>query len=93
VTLEVWHERLQQLALTPLELIQYSARLPGSRILDERFGVNRLGIVVPRGHGARLAYFSEFVESAKASGLVQRAIERAGLRGVQVPPPSNASTQ
>jgi polar amino acid transport system substrate-binding protein len=80
-------------ALPLPNLIQYSARLPGSRILDERFGVNRLGIVVPKGHGGRLAYFSEFIESARTSGLIQRAIERAGLRGVQVAPPSNASAQ
>ena len=86
-------EKTDVCALPLPNLIQYSARLPSSRILDERFGVNRLGIVMPKGHGARLAYFSEFVESAKASGLVQRAIERAGLRGVQVAPPSNASTQ
>ena len=80
-------------ALPLPNLIQYSARLPGSRILDERFGVNRVGIVVPKGHDAHLAYFSEFIESARTSGLIQRAIERAGLRGVQVAPPSNASTQ
>jgi hypothetical protein len=34
----------------------------------------------------RLAYINEFVEEAKASGLVQRTIQRAGLRGVQVAP-------
>ena len=57
------------MCLAPPNLIQYSARLPGSRILDERFGVNRVGIVVPKGDGGRLAYFSEFVESAKALAL------------------------
>jgi polar amino acid transport system substrate-binding protein len=89
-----WPIREADVCALPLpNLIQYSARLPGSRILDERFGVNRVGILVPKGHSAHLAYFSEFIESAKASGLVQRAIERAGLRGVQVAPPSNASTQ
>jgi hypothetical protein len=33
---------------------------------------------------ARLAYISEFIEQAKASGLVQQAIERAGLPGYKV---------
>jgi len=42
--------------------------------------------VVPKGQAARLAYISEFIEQAKASGLVQQAIERAGLRGYQVAP-------
>jgi polar amino acid transport system substrate-binding protein len=74
-------------ALPRPNLIQFSARLPGSRVLEDRFGVNNLGIVVPKGQLGRLAYISEFVEEAKASGLVQRAIERAGLAGVQVAPP------
>jgi hypothetical protein len=33
-----------------------------------------------------LAYVGEFVEEAKASGLVQRVIERAGRAGLQVAP-------
>lgn len=70
-------------------LLEDSARLPGFRVLEDRFGVVRLGALIPRGHAARLAYISEFIEEAKASGLVQRAIERAGLQGVQVAPPGN----
>jgi len=41
-------------------------------------------MVVPEGQSARLAYISEFIEQAKASGLVQQAIERAGLPGYKV---------
>jgi polar amino acid transport system substrate-binding protein len=67
-------------------LIQDQAHMPQSRVLEDRFGVNRVGIVIPRGNPGRLSYFSEFVEQAKGSGLVQQAIERAGLRGVQVAP-------
>jgi polar amino acid transport system substrate-binding protein len=74
-------------ALPLPNLVQYSAGLPGSRILDEPFGVNRVGMAVPKGQIAHLAYISEFIEFAKASGFVQRAIERAGLRGVRVAPP------
>jgi len=65
-------------------LLTYSAKLPGSRVLDEYYGVNLLGMVVPAGQSARLAYISEFIEQAKASGLVQQAIERAGLPGYKV---------
>ncbi len=74
-------------------LLQLSARLPGSRALEDRFGVNNVGIVVPKEHTGRLSYVSEFIEEAKASGFIQGAIERAGLRGVQVAPRGNASTQ
>jgi polar amino acid transport system substrate-binding protein len=62
-------------------LLAYSAKLPGSRVLDEHYGANLLGMVVPKGQTARLAYISEFIEQAKASGLAQQAIERAGLPG------------
>lgn len=67
-------------------LLAYSAKLPGSRVLDDRYGANLLGMVVSKGQGARLAYISEFIEQAKASGLVQQVIERAGLPGHQVAP-------
>jgi polar amino acid transport system substrate-binding protein len=62
-------------------LLEYSAKLPGSRVLDEYYGANLLGMVVPKGQSARLAYISEFIEQARASGLVEQAIERAGLPG------------
>jgi hypothetical protein len=32
----------------------------------------------------------EFIEDAKASGLVARAIERAGVSGVSVAPPARS---
>jgi polar amino acid transport system substrate-binding protein len=65
-------------------LLAYSAKLPGSRVLEEHYGANLLGMVVPKGQAARLAYLSEFIEQAKASGLVQQAIELAGLPGYKV---------
>jgi polar amino acid transport system substrate-binding protein len=67
-------------------LLQDQARMPGSRVLADRFGVNRVGIAVPKGKARHLSYLNEFIEDAKASGFVQRAIERSGLRGVQVAP-------
>jgi polar amino acid transport system substrate-binding protein len=71
-------------ALPPL--LAYSTQLPGSRVLEDRYGANIHAMAVPKGQSGRLAYISEFIEEAKASGLVQRAIERAGQRGIQVAP-------
>jgi polar amino acid transport system substrate-binding protein len=68
-------------------LVEYSTQLPGSRVLEDRYGANSVAMVVPKGQAERLAYISEFIEEAKASGLVRGAIERAGLRGVLVSPP------
>jgi len=53
-------------------------------VLDNRYGANLLALAVPKGHARRLAYVSEFIEQAKASGLVQKAIDRAGPHGVTV---------
>ncbi len=71
-------------------LLGYAAQLPGSQVLPGRYGFNSIGIAVPKGHAGRLAYLSEFVEQAKASGLAQRAIDRSGWRGIQVAPPANS---
>ena len=78
-------------ALPRPNLIQYSAQLPGSRVLADRFGVNLVAIAVPKGQSGRLAYIAEFIKEANASGLVKRAIERAGLQGVQVAPPAKSN--
>jgi polar amino acid transport system substrate-binding protein len=69
-------------------LLDYSAELSGSRVVDDSFGANFPALVVPKGKAARLAYISEFVEEAKASGMVQRAIDRAGQPGYRVAAPA-----
>jgi polar amino acid transport system substrate-binding protein len=67
-------------------LVEYSERLPGSRVLDEGYGVNRVGIAVAKHRPGLLSYLAEFVEEAKASGLLARFIAQAGLHGFQVAP-------
>ena len=62
-------------------LIGYSKKLPGSRVLEDHYGANLVGLVVRQGQTERLSYLTEFVEQAKASGLIQQAIDRAGLPG------------
>jgi polar amino acid transport system substrate-binding protein len=84
---------VEVLAATRHTLLQLSSRLPGSRVLDDRFGVIEIAMATPKGHPGWLAYISDFVEQAKASGLVQQAIEHAGVRGVQVAPARNPSTR
>jgi polar amino acid transport system substrate-binding protein len=81
------------LAIPRPTALQFAARLPGSRVLEDRFHAVFHGIAVPKGQAERLAYVSTFIEEAKASGLVQRAVEHAGLRGVQVAPAGNPSAQ
>jgi polar amino acid transport system substrate-binding protein len=62
--------------------------LPGSRILGGRFMGVQQSIAVPKERNAGVAFLRRVVEDAKASGLVARAIERTGARGVSVAPPA-----
>jgi polar amino acid transport system substrate-binding protein len=68
-------------------LLDYSARLPGSRVLEDRYGANRVAMAVRKDEAGRLTYLSEFVNEAKTSGLVQRAIDESGMRGARVSQP------
>jgi polar amino acid transport system substrate-binding protein len=68
------------LAFTHASLAPLVERVPGSRIVEgsaERVG---LAFAVPKNRLYALDYVSIFTEYAKASGLVQRAFENAGLR-------------
>jgi polar amino acid transport system substrate-binding protein len=67
-------------------LIALPERLPGARVLDGRFMAVQQAVGMPRGRDAGLAYLRGVVEDAKVSGLVARAIERTGARGVSVAP-------
>jgi polar amino acid transport system substrate-binding protein len=67
-------------------LIGLNAKLPGSRLLDGRFMAVQQSVGTPKGRDAGAAYLRGFVEEAKASGLVARAIEKTGARGVSVAP-------
>ncbi|AXV83362.1 ABC transporter substrate-binding protein [Ralstonia solanacearum] len=64
-----------------------AAHRPGLRLLDERFMVIRQAMGVPAGRGLRAAqYVARFVEEMKASGFVERALQRHGVTGVLVAP-------
>jgi polar amino acid transport system substrate-binding protein len=68
-------------------LFSVAAKNPGSRVLDGNLFVDVAGVGVPKGRNpAAAAYVTRFVEDAKAEGLVQAAIDNAGLRGVKVAP-------
>lgn len=69
-------------------LIANAAKLPGSRVFDERFMAIEQAMGMPHGRPAALHLLREFIEAVKASGFVARALERAGIRGVTVAPPA-----
>src|SRR5439155_3192900 len=63
--------------------LSFAARLPGSRVLEDRFTTQQRVLAVPKGRPALLARVRAFAEEARASGLVRQAIARAGVSGVQ----------
>lgn len=65
-------------------LLKLSDQSPGSRVLDDGFADIVYVAMVPKGKAGRIAYVSDFIEEAKSSGFVQRAIDQYGLKGVQV---------
>ncbi len=73
------------IAAQKTNLYNVASRIPGSRVLDGRPGSEEQALAVPKGRDPlALAYVREFVEDAKSRGLIQQAIDRAGIRGVVV---------
>ena len=63
-------------------LFQLADGLPGARVLEGRWGTELLAIAVPKGRERGKSYLEHFAVSVREHGLVQRAAERAGLRGL-----------
>jgi polar amino acid transport system substrate-binding protein len=65
-------------------LFEVTQGLDGWRVLDGSPGSETQAMLIPKGRDIALPFAREFIEAAKASGLVQAAVERAGLRGAVV---------
>ncbi len=72
-------------------LVIESEKLPGSRVLAGRFMAIEQTIASPRGRDAAARYVREFIEDAKASGLIARMLTDHAVRGVSVSPPAPAN--
>ena len=62
-------------------LFEMSNQLPGSRVLDDRFGIEHHAIGIPKGRDAGIEFIRAFALDARNSGLVKAVVDRAGLRG------------
>jgi polar amino acid transport system substrate-binding protein len=79
-------EGLEVLAGLRPRLLTDAETLPGARILDGQFTAVQQAIGTARGNAASAAFLHDFVEEAKASGLVASLIERHKVRGLSVAP-------
>ena len=63
-------------------LVAHSAKLPGSRVFEDRFMAIGQALGIVKGRGEAVKYLREFLEDVKASGFVARALEKSGVRDV-----------
>ena len=64
-------------------LLRYAESLPGSRVLEGRYGENVLAFAVAKGRNDWLSAVDQFVLDSRSSGLLQRIIQATGLAGVE----------
>ncbi len=80
-------QQLDALAGLRPRLVADAERLPGSRVLEGKFSAVQQAIGTPKGrHPAGLEYLHQFVEAAKASGVVADLIETHNSVGLSVAP-------
>ena len=75
------HGEIDTYATNKPTLFEMSDQMPGSRILEGRWGEEHLAVAIPKEHAAGLEYVKHFVEDVQSSGLVARTADKAGLRG------------
>jgi len=68
-------------AANKANLFELSDKMPGSRVLDGRIGVDEVAIAIPKGREAGMAYLRQYIADIKSERLVEAAVQRAGLRG------------
>jgi polar amino acid transport system substrate-binding protein len=73
--------KIDAYATNKATLFEMGDDVPGSKVLDGRWGVERHAIAIPKGRDLGMAFARKFAEDAKSEGLVKSAVDRAGLRG------------
>jgi polar amino acid transport system substrate-binding protein len=81
-------DKLEALAGLRPRLIADQARMPGARILAGQFMAVQQAIGTPRANAEGAAFLRQFVEDAKASGLVADLIRKHAVVGLSVAPRS-----
>ncbi len=83
---EFVRDKLEALAGLRPRLISDVAKLPGARILEGKFMAVQQAVGTDPKNRAGAAFLRDFVEEAKASGLIARLIERHKVVGLSVAP-------
>jgi polar amino acid transport system substrate-binding protein len=83
--------KVDAVALGRDTLEDFAAELPGSRVLDGHFWAVGYAIAVQKDKPAALAAATDFIETAKADGMVQRAFDAAKLKDPVLAPAGSRS--
>lgn len=82
-------DKLEALAGLRPRLITDVERMPGARILDEKFSAVQQAVGTPKSRPeAGIEFLVDFVEELKANGTIARFIEQHDVRGLSVAPPA-----
>jgi polar amino acid transport system substrate-binding protein len=76
--------KIDAFATNKATLFEMAEKLPGSRVLDGRWGAERHAVAIPKGRDDGMPFIRKFTDDVKAEGLVKAAMTRAGLRGAVV---------
>jgi polar amino acid transport system substrate-binding protein len=82
------NDKLEVLSGLKPRLLKDVQKLPGARILDGQFTAVQQAVGTPKARDAAHQYLRQFVEDAKASGFVAKAIADNNVAGVTVAPPA-----
>ena len=66
-------------------LNELSDELTGSKVLAGRFGLEHVALGIPKGRDRGMDYLRGFAAEMMSGGYLQRAVDRAGLRGTVKP--------
>ena len=67
-------------------LFEMLEKLPGYKVLDDRWGLENLAIAVPKQREAGRAFLESFALQVQRDGQLKAMAERAGLRGMAAKP-------
>jgi polar amino acid transport system substrate-binding protein len=62
-------------------LVEMAMRAPAFRVVNGTYFAVQQAIIVPKGDRAKLEIINKFLEGARDSGLIRKAIDQAGLTG------------
>lgn len=65
-------------------LFELADKIPGTVVLDGAWGLERIAIGIPKARAQALPVIAQFSQEILASGLVEQAVKRAGMRGVKL---------